>query len=324
MASISLVTFAGQTVTSQDDALVYESALGDGGIIYGAQVTLKSANTLHISSGHGVIAGRKFTVYESDIPIPLSSAGNLLGRLYIHMDLSNASEPIEILSETGNSLTPLRQDANVNVVNGVFEFNIATFTVGTATISNLRNVYPRIQYANSGSFITIKTLEPSLIGQEVQITDGESVIYAIFDANGEAELKNVFMTGDLNITATDGTYEAGTSINIPYYGSYTVNLAFWLATLNITTASSELYNQQITVTNSSQEVVGTTTFNSSGVANFIVNAPDTYTLSIVSGGNTYTTSVIVSQQTTYNIQINAGFVWSEWVTQGGLDASNYN
>ena len=31
-----IVTYSGKTVTSLDDALVYESALGAGGVIYGA------------------------------------------------------------------------------------------------------------------------------------------------------------------------------------------------------------------------------------------------------------------------------------------------
>ena len=323
MPSISMVTFAGQTVTPQDDSLVYESALGDGGIIYGAQVTLKNANTLHIASGHGIIAGRKFTVYESDIPIVLSSAGVLLGRLYIHMDLSNASDPIEILTETGNSLSPLIQDEDVNIVNGVFEFNLATFNVSTSTIGDLRNVYPRVQYANSGSFIYVTASNPSLIGQEVQITDGTDTIYAIFDANGVAELRNVFMTGTLQLTATDGTYTAGATLNVPYYGTYNVTMAFWLATLSITTTSPEFYNQQITIRDSDDEVVGTTTFNSVGAASFIVSAPDTYTLSIVSGGNTYTATVTVTSQTTYEVSLNAGFQWADWVTSGGLNPESY-
>ena len=224
-SSISLVTYAGQTVTPQDDALVYESALGDGGIIYGGEVTLKNANTLHINAGHGVIAGRKFTIFASDIAIPLSASGTLLGRLYIHMDLGNTADPIDILYETGNSLTPPVQDADVNIINGVFEFNLATFTVSTSTIADLSNIYPQIQYANSGSFIYVDTISPELIGAQVEVTDGVDTITAIFDANGRAELKNVFMTGTLQITASSGIYSAGTTLSVPYFGTYNVSLA---------------------------------------------------------------------------------------------------
>lgn len=147
---ISLITFAGASVAPQDDAIIYESALGTGGVYYGCQVTLASANTLHIASGHGVICGRKFTMYESNVSVQLaSSATTLLGRLYIHLDLSNPSEPISVLTETGSTLTPPVTDQWVNITNGVYEINLATFTVSTSTIGNLVNVFPTIGSTDS-------------------------------------------------------------------------------------------------------------------------------------------------------------------------------
>lgn len=143
--NISLITFAGSTVAPQDDAIVYESVLGTGGVYYGCQTTLATSNTLHISAGHGVICGRKFTIYESDISVQLASTStSLLGRLYIHLDLSNTEEPITLLTETGGTLTPPVTDQWVNIINGVYEINLATFSVNTSTISNLVNVYPTI------------------------------------------------------------------------------------------------------------------------------------------------------------------------------------
>lgn len=148
--NISLITFAGSSVSPQDDAIVYESALGTGGIAYGCTTTLASSNTLHIAAGHGVICGRKFTVYESNIAVQLaSSATSLVGRLYIHLDLSNPDEPIQLMTETGATLTPPITDANVNITNGVYEINLATFTVSTSTISNLVNVFPTIGATDS-------------------------------------------------------------------------------------------------------------------------------------------------------------------------------
>lgn len=137
---ISLVTFNDKTVTPQDDALVYEVAAGKSGLIYGGVVTLSSANVLHITGGHGIIAGRKFTIEAADINVELTSSGTLKGRLYVHLDLSNQSNPISLLVERAGSLTPPVQTPNVNISNGVYEFNIAEFTIGTATISDLKNV----------------------------------------------------------------------------------------------------------------------------------------------------------------------------------------
>ena len=137
---ISLVTASGRTVTPKDDGIIYEVFSPGDGIIYGGAVTIKDSSTLHITAGHGIVCGRKFTIDDSDIPVSLSGSGSLLGRLYIHLDLADAADPITLLVETGASLTPVVQDADVNINNGVFEINIATFDVDTSTISNLVNL----------------------------------------------------------------------------------------------------------------------------------------------------------------------------------------
>ena len=147
--AINLVTYAAQTVTPQDDALIYENALIGSGMIYGGEVTIGSANVLHIAAGHGALCGRKFTIEATDIPVALTSSGSLDGRVYIHMDLSDTDEPISFMVETDSSLTPVIQNTNVNINNGVYEINLATFDVDTATISNLVDVRPFIKNADT-------------------------------------------------------------------------------------------------------------------------------------------------------------------------------
>lgn len=149
---IKLVTFYASTVTPQDDALVYETALSGSGMIYGGTVTIKSANVLHVASGHGALCGRKFTIEETDVPVVLASTGTLLGRIYIHMDLSDTDEPISLEVETGSSLAPVIQQQDVNIIDGVYEINLATFDVDTATISNLENVAPFIDSIPDAEF----------------------------------------------------------------------------------------------------------------------------------------------------------------------------
>ena len=149
---INLVTFAAQTVTPQDDALIYETALQESGMIYGGAVTIKSANILHVAAGHGALCGRKFTIEETDVAVGLTPSGSLLGRIYIHMDLSDTGEPISFQTETANSLTPVIQQSDVNINNGVYEINLATFTVDTSTISNLVNVAPFIDISPDSEF----------------------------------------------------------------------------------------------------------------------------------------------------------------------------
>lgn len=143
---INLVTFYNSTVTPQDDALIYENALPGSGMIYGGNVTIKNANTLHVTAGHGALCGRKFTIEETDVPVQLTSSGTLNGRLYIHMDLSNVDEPITLEVERASTLTPPVQQSNVNITDGIYEINLATFQISTSTISNLVYVAPFIHY----------------------------------------------------------------------------------------------------------------------------------------------------------------------------------
>ena len=143
---INLVTYYNSTVTPQDDALIYENALPASGMIYGGNVTIKNANTLHITAGHGALCGRKFTIEEADIPVILTSSGTLNGRLYIHMDLSDIGSPISLEVERAASLTPVIQQSNVNINDGIYEINLATFQISTSTVSNLAYVAPFIKY----------------------------------------------------------------------------------------------------------------------------------------------------------------------------------
>lgn len=157
---IRLVTFYNSTVTPQDDALIYENSLPASGMIYGGNVTIKNANTLHITAGHGALCGRKFTIEEDDIPIILTSSGTLNGRLYIHMDLSDTGEPISLEVERANSLTPVVQQPNVNITDGIYEINLATFTISTSAVSDLNYVAPFIKDLDLREVI-IAPVEPS-------------------------------------------------------------------------------------------------------------------------------------------------------------------
>lgn len=169
MPNIRLVTFSGETVTPVDDALVYQTAISDSGIIYGATVTLSGTNTLHVAAGYGIASGRFFEIFDADIIVPLSSSGTLNGQLYVHMDLSSSLSPIDILYETASTLTPMQQDSNVNITNGIYEIQLATFKISTTTISGLAYTAPIVSGAGAG-----------LIGQ-AENSNKASKAYAVGD-----------------------------------------------------------------------------------------------------------------------------------------------
>lgn len=154
MANIVLKTYAAGdnnqgSVTPQNDALIYQAAVPMNGLFFGGAITLSSANVLHVAAGMGIIGGRFFEVLESDISVQLSASGDLLGRLYIHLDLSNADNPIEINAVTGASLPALQGDPDLNISNGVFDMELCTFDINELTISNIVQTFPTITAANN-------------------------------------------------------------------------------------------------------------------------------------------------------------------------------
>ena len=142
--SIQLVTYANQTVTPMNDAIIYEKAVNQNGIFNGCNVTVTS-NEVHITGGYGLVCGREFIINSEAITVTLAPSGTLLGRLYVRLDLADADAPIQLLTVTGNTLPALVQDADVNYTNGVYEMELATFNVGVSALSDVVETYETIR-----------------------------------------------------------------------------------------------------------------------------------------------------------------------------------
>lgn len=149
--NITLKTYKGGNVTPQDDAIVYETAIPGSGIFKGCEVTYARGNVLHISQGFGMIRGRFFEVYETEIDVRLADVGETLqGRVYIHLDLSNADEPIKILAQAAAELPPLDADVNINYNNSSYDLELAIFTVSSAGLDGLTKVFPTLKAGSGG------------------------------------------------------------------------------------------------------------------------------------------------------------------------------
>lgn len=128
--NIVLKTFRGGSVTPLDDAIIQQTVIATNGIFKGCNITYARGNVLHVSQGFGMIKGRFFEVYDCEVGVILNTgSGTLQGRLYIHMDLSNADEPIQLLTETASVLTDLTGDEDVNYNNTAYDLELATFGV---------------------------------------------------------------------------------------------------------------------------------------------------------------------------------------------------
>lgn len=150
--NISLKTYKGKSVSPQDDAIIYETAIPSNGVFKGCNVSYARGNVLRVSQGFGMIKGRFFEIYESEVDVRLADGDATLdGRIYLHMDLSNTDEPIQILTETGSELAELVTDEDVNYNNTAYDLEIATFTVTSSELSNLQTVVEKIEAGAGGS-----------------------------------------------------------------------------------------------------------------------------------------------------------------------------
>lgn len=150
--NIVLKTYKGGNVTPQDDAIIQETAIPMNGIFKGCEVSHARGNVLRVSQGFGMIKGRFFEVYESEVVVQLADAGQTLnGRIYIHMDLSNTDEPIMLLGDTAEELPVLDADVDVNYNNSSFDLQLAAFSVTSSGINNLTQTFPKLTAGAGGS-----------------------------------------------------------------------------------------------------------------------------------------------------------------------------
>lgn len=164
---IELVTFKGQTVTPKDDALLQQYTLGQDGFFYGCAVTYTGGNTLHLSSGEGVICGREFKLDDTDLSAALPASGTLLGQVYAHIDLSNEDNPIQLIIETAAELTELTKDDDLNINNGEYDLQICTFTATTSALTDVESTVVYLVKGGGGGSMadTYDSSSPYVVGE---------------------------------------------------------------------------------------------------------------------------------------------------------------
>lgn len=92
------------------------------------------------------------------------------------------------------------------------------------------------------------------------------------------------------------------SLTISAAGSYDLDISLWTAIINVSTSSSEFYGHSVSVTTPTG--TDTVSFSSTGAISYKVHDAGTYTFSITYAGTTYTTSVEVTDETTYTTTLN--------------------
>lgn len=188
---------------------------------------------------------------------------------------------------------------------------------------HLQNEIDAIEEGLGGSVFTIHTINSSLYGKTVTCTGSTQEKTAVFDASGNAEIKGITDVGTITFTATDGSQTATTQISVPYFSNYPITMAFWAATVNLSTTSEDLKGKTITIRKGGA-VVASTSFNAAGTATYIATSAGTYTFTCQG----YSVEQAITEETTYNVVINSGLDLSAWITAGStteypLNPSSY-
>ena len=139
--SVNIITYTGKTRTAQHDAMTYDAAIGQSGILYGCEITA-SGNTLTVGGGFGIIKGRVFQIEEEAITVPLASSGSQSKCLVLTLDLSNSEHPLALAVQSGDYT--LTQDADTNFDAGIYQIKLATFTVTSVDITDVYMTYDRV------------------------------------------------------------------------------------------------------------------------------------------------------------------------------------
>jgi len=229
MATIDLITYDQKMVTPKDDALIHQFGISNG-VLYGCDVTLADSNTLHITGGQGVIYGRQWEITEGDITVTLPASGSLKGRLYVKIDLSNTTNPIELLVQTDVTLPDLTDDDQINVNNSVSELELYTFDVSSLTISNLVKTVETVADGDHADVVQmqndISQLNSSLSNKQDKLDNGIDILL------GGAISTNISTSGYTNITidsiAPYTLIHFNTSYYVagrPNYGGITLSVA---------------------------------------------------------------------------------------------------
>jgi hypothetical protein len=133
------------------------------------------------------------------------------------MDLSDTDEPISFMVETANSLTPVIQDSDVNINNGVYEINLATFDVDTSTISNLVDVRPFVASGNEITEALAKTYKTD-DSIETEVDDNDYIPF--YDVSAQQPKKIIKSDlkmgggGSLFVIKTDETSLIGKTVTV--------------------------------------------------------------------------------------------------------------
>ena len=242
---ITMTTDDGTTYTADVGSLIKTYTFADSSVIDFTVTTDQSGNkTVTANIVDGSITGDKLQPnYLADCQTAKQGAESAAG------SASDSSEDAEAWAKGTRNGVPVPStdpayennskywaEHTSNQLAGLSDVDISNVQDGdilayNGTASKWKNGKPT---AGGGSKIKVTTAESTLYGEDVTLTQGTTTLTATFDSYGVAIFEGVTLTGNVQLTSTDGQSTSTRTLNIPYFGNYEVTMAFFSATINVT------------------------------------------------------------------------------------------
>ena len=246
------------------------------------------------------------------------------------------------LTYTGSAQSPswTEYPASVITITSTPQTNAGTYNATAAltaghvwadTLKGGQRNLPWTINKHSGGVITLNKNAVALeYGESTTVTATlSSSSDTISASSSNSSVARVSVSGK-TITITDGGTEGSATITVSASGNYTytnatiaVTVTHWEATVNITTTSTEFYNQSVTVTSVVLTTPTSVTFDSTGHATYKAHIIGTYNFAITYGGKTYQKEVNVTDETTYSIKLNKSWVLTVEINMANSDPATW-
>lgn len=302
--STSTSIFNGLTVSAKKDGVVYGTGTFTNG---SATINVPEAGTYTLECTYD------WKTYQSDSVV-------VSAETTYSVTFNGFAETVNVIGEaafanmnitiscSGMPTQTKQLDANAELTYLALQPGTYTFTINyQGTPYSVQQVVTTggpftVNLSRWTATLQFSTTSAAMDGQTIYVSLGGNVVGSATFSNGSASL-DVHSAGTYEVSCTVSGFAYTEEVVVSQETTYNVTLNTFDATVNISTSSSELYGATISIKRNGS-AYGTTSFNNSGAASYVIHETGTYTFSCEYQGQTYSDEVAVTSQTTYTAAIN--------------------
>lgn len=242
------ITFSRQSVSSNDDAHIYNLMLGGrNGRTSGCEMTF-GTDDIYIASGYFFAASRLVNISSTEtIATPVVSSGTRYCRLVFEVDLAKTNTDSEFaqgyfkILESSTDYPSITQE-DLNNGGNVYQLPFARFTKTVAGIGSFKS-----ELTSIGNIAQDAMIYVSKSGNDASGNGSETKPFATIN-HALASIPKDLSNGEITINVASGTYAEDVVVS-GFYGS-SIKFAFESVTIN----SLSIYESKILLTGTSLKI----------------------------------------------------------------------